>query len=68
MAGCSHVHSPPCHAVSHAMYGHLFGQHARTMLQFIWQTDLHGVASFIADCLDVYHITDPEGGQASDQP
>ena len=49
-------------------YPHLFGQHARTMLQFIWQTDLHGVASFIADCLDVYHITDPEGGQASDQP
>ena len=49
-------------------YPDLFGQHARTMLQFIWQSDLHGVAGFIADCLDVYHDTDPEGGQASDQP
>ena len=49
-------------------YPDLFGQHARTVLQFIRQSDLHGVAGFIADCLDVYYDTDPEGGQASDQP
>ena len=43
-------------------------QHASTMIQFMWQADLHGVANFIAECLGVYYSTDPDGDQASDQP
>ncbi len=41
---------------------------ADTMIQFMWQADLHGVAKFVTDCLGVYYSTDPDGGQASDQP
>ena len=47
----------------------LFGEHAATMLQFMWQDDIHGVAIFIQACLDrCYAGPDPERGQASDQP
>ena len=48
----------------------LFGEHAATMLQFMWQDDIHGVAIFIQECLDRCYGAnpDPEGGQASDQP
>ena len=49
-------------------YPGLFGQHAGTMVQFMWQADLHGVAKFVTECLGVYYSTDPNGGQASDQP
>ena len=46
----------------------LFGEHAATMIQFMWQDDIRGVAVFIKECLEVYYGTDPDGGQASDQP
>ena len=48
----------------------LFGEHAATMLQFMWQDDIRGVAIFIQECLDRCYGAnpDPEGGQASDQP
>ena len=49
-------------------YPGLFGEHAATMLQFMWQDDICGVAMFIKECLGVYYGTDPDGGQASDQP
>ncbi len=49
-------------------YPGVFGEHAATMLQFMWQDDIRGVAMFIKECLGVYHGTDPDGGQASDQP
>ena len=51
-------------------YQGLFGEHATTMLQFMWQDDIRGVAMFIKECLGVYYGTDPYGGQASrnDQP
>ncbi len=49
-------------------YPGLFGQRASTMIQFMRQADLHGVAKFVTKCLGVYHSTDPDGGQASDQP
>ena len=38
------------------------------MLQFMWQDDIRGVAMFIKECLGVFYGTDPDGGQASDQP
>ena len=38
------------------------------MIQFMWQDDIRGVAVFIKECLEVYYGTDPDGGQASDQP
>ena len=48
----------------------LFGEHAATMFQFMWQDDIRGVAIFIQECLDRCYGAnpDPEGGQASDQP
>ena len=48
----------------------LFGEHAATMLQFMWQDDIRGVAIFIQECLDRCYGAnpDPEGGQPSDQP
>ena len=49
-------------------YPGLFGHHAETMIQFMWQADLHGVAKFVTDCLGVYYDTDPDRGRASDQP
>ena len=49
-------------------YPGLFGQDARTMVQFMWQADMHGVAQIVTDCLGVYSSTDPDGDQASDQP
>ncbi len=33
----------------------------RTMVQFMWQADLYGVAKFVTDCLGVYNDTDPRG-------
>ena len=47
-------------------YPGLFEQ--RTVVQFMWQADLYGVAKFVTGCPGVYHATDPRGGQASDQP
>ena len=38
------------------------------MLQFMWQDDIRDVTMFIKECLGVYYGTDPDGGQASDQP
>ena len=29
--------------------------HASTMIHFMWQADLHGVAMFITECLGVYY-------------
>ena len=49
-------------------YPALFGDHARTMVQFMWQADLHGVAKNVTDCLGVSYDTDPNRGRASDQP
>ena len=46
----------------------LFGEHAGTMIQFMWQADLHGVAKYVTDCLGVYYDADPDRGRASDQP
>ena len=46
----------------------LFGEHAGTMIQFMWQDDIRGAAVLIKECLEVYYGTDPDGGQASDQP
>ena len=59
-----------CRGLQHVRdkYPGLFGQHAGTMIQFMWQADLCGVAKYVMDCLVVYYDTDPEGGQASDQP
>ena len=48
-------------------YPGLSGQHAETVVQFMWQADLHGVARYVTDCLGVYYDTDPERGRASDQ-
>ena len=49
-------------------YPELFGHHDGTMVQFMWKADLHGVATYVTDCLGVCHATDPERGRASDQP
>ena len=43
-------------------YPGLFGDHARTMLQFMWQADLHGLAKYVTECLGVYYDTDPISG------
>ena len=43
---------------------HLF-QGPQTMLAFMWQDDLIGVAKFVNACL---HKMNPSEGQASDQP
>ncbi len=59
-----------CRGLQHIRdrYPGLFGHHAETMIQFMWQADLHGVAKFVTDCLGVYNDTDPDRGRASDQP
>ena len=59
-----------CRGLQHIRdrYPGLFGHHAETMIQFMWQADLHGVAKFVTDCLGVYYDTDPDRGRASDQP
>jgi hypothetical protein len=59
-----------CPALQAVLHRHaaLFGAHARTMVQFIWQDDLYAIARFIRDCLDVYHSADLPQSQASDQP
>jgi len=44
----------------------LIGQHASTMVQFVWQVDLHGVAQFVTNCLDAYDSPDPESSHAPD--
>lgn len=31
-----------------------------TMVHFMWQADLFGVAQFVTDCLDAYYIPDPK--------
>ena len=46
----------------------LFGEHAATMIQFMWQDDIRGVAMFLKECLGVYYGTDPDGGQALISP
>ena len=46
-------------------YPGLFGQHAGTMVQLMWQADLHGVAKYVTDCLGIHYDTDPERGRAS---
>ncbi len=60
---CKHV-KVTC-VKSSLRYQGLFGEHAATMLQFMWQDDIRGVAMLIKECLGVYHGTDPDGGQAS---
>ena len=66
-----------CRGLQHIRdrYPGLFGHHAETMIQFMWQADLHGpklgnpgVAKFVTDCLGAYYDTDPDRGRASDQP
>ena len=42
-------------------YPGLLGHHAGTMVQFLWQADLQGVAKYAIDCLGVYYNTDPGG-------
>ena len=37
-------------------------------LYFFFNYYIRGVAVFIKECLEVYYGTDPDGGQASDQP
>jgi len=49
-------------------YPGLVGQHASTMIHYMWQADLHGVAMSVTECLGVYYSIDPDGGHASDQP
>ena len=44
----------------------VLSEHARTMLHFMWQADLYGVAKSVTYCLGAY-LT-PGGVQASDQP
>ena len=48
-------------------YPDLSGEHAVTMVKFMLQTDLHGIANFITDCLEVYANAGPIEGQTSDQ-
>jgi len=38
-------------------YQALFGVDIQTMLQFMWQLDVVGVAHFVMDCLDYMHST-----------
>ena len=47
----------------------LYRQHAGTMIQFMWQADLHGVAKFIRECLGRWvGGKESERRLASDQP
>ena len=39
-------------------YRRLFGVNTQTMLQFMWQKDIAGVASFVSDCLDAIIVTE----------
>jgi len=43
-------------------YSGLFGQHARTMVQFMRQADMHGVAKFVTHWVGVYGSADPARG------
>ena len=54
-----------CQALQHICERNprLFGH---TMVRLMWQADLLGVAQFVTDCLDAYHIPEPKRGQASD--
>ena len=38
------------------------------MIQSMWQDDMHAVASFIKECLDVYYGAESNQFRASDQP
>jgi len=33
----------------------LFGWQAGTMVHFMWQSDLHGIAQIVTDCLNAYY-------------
>ena len=61
-----HFFSLECRGLQHIRdrYLGLFGQHAGTMVQFMWQADLHGVAKYVTDCLGVSYDTGPERGRA----
>ena len=58
-----------CTAVQHIRERHagLFSASIVTMLDFMWQADLVGVAKFVMDCLDFFHA-DVGNTVASDQP
>jgi len=38
-------------------------QHAGTMIQLMWQADLHGIAKIVTECLGVYYSPGPDGGR-----
>ncbi len=48
-----------CRGLQHIRdrYPGLFGHHAGTMIQYMWQADLHGFAKFVTDCLAIYYDT-----------
>ena len=58
-----------CNAVQHIRERHagLFSASIVTMLDFMWQADLVGVAKFVMDCLDFFHA-DVGNNRTSDQP
>ncbi len=58
-----------CVALQHIRERHagLFSASIVTMLDFMWQADLVGVAKFVMDCLDFFHA-DVGNSVASDQP
>ena len=49
------------------VYNRLFGDHATTRIQFMWQHDTHALAQFIKECVDAHGDPGPQS-QASDQP
>ena len=53
-----------CQGLQHIRDPGLFGQNAGTIVQCMWQAELHGVSKFVTDCMGVYYSTDPEGRQA----
>ena len=48
-------------------YHSLFGDHAGTICQFLWQNGTSAVAQFIRVCTDAQGDLDPQS-KASDQP
>ena len=39
-------------------YRRLFSVYTQTMLRFMWQKDIAGVASFVSECLDAMVVTE----------
>jgi len=35
-------------------YDDMFGNHAHAMVQSMWQHDIHAVAQYIKECMDVH--------------